>query len=157
MEWYQVIGTVSQPLIGIASIFIAVLLYRLNCIQREDVWIRELGDFHRYFWTNPIFEEVRALIILDAAYNEVSPILKKRRQNKYITLLEYESLEKIDKFAALLVGYKRIEPPSKRQKEIASRLFDEYWLRKINHASREDLCWYISTFYPELKISLNSL
>ena len=154
MEWYQVLESLSQPLISIASIIVAILLYKLNRLQREDTWLRTLRDFHQYFWSDPVLREVRAWIACDNAYRTVQPILEKRRKAEFITKEEYEVLEKIDKFASLLTSYKRIGPSFKQRKVVTERIFDSYWLGVLTTKSRDDLIWYICYFYPELQSAI---
>lgn len=145
-------------LTGIAGAAIAWSVYRLSVAQRQDAWLRTLWDFHRAFWQDEKMEDVRAWIANDNAYAQVRPILVKRLEalnatnlEERVTVEEYKVLEKLDRFAALLLGYKRISPRDNLlHKQTRFRLYDAYWINGITTERRPEMRAYLKRFFSEL-------
>ena len=144
---------------GLAGAAIAWSVYRLAVVQRQDAWLRTLWDFHRAFWQDEKMEKVRSWIASDEAYKEVQPILAKRVQNfaftnadaPAITIEEYKSLELIDRFAALLIGYNSISPTEHLlHRQAKQRFYDSYWIIQISETRRPEMHAYLKKFFPEL-------
>ena len=146
----EILKEIFQPIIAVASVYVAYLLYNLNSNLRRDNWAKTLREFHQFFWTNSDFEEVRLWIACDEAYEKVQPTLEKRNNNEPLTIDEYNKyIEKIDKFAALITAYIELEPDFHKHKKVREQMFDEYWLNKISN--REELQVYVSMFYKNLR------
>jgi len=153
--------TLFQIVIGAIGAAIAFSVFRLSQRTREDTWLRTLWDYQRSFWQDSRMEEVRTWIACDAAYEEeLKPILKKRKAaylsnnapSNAITKDEYKHLETIDRFAALLMGYRKISPMAEysTHRAILHRMFFHYWLTQASSEKRSELSWYLHTFYSEL-------
>lgn len=135
---------------AIILITVGTFGYILNRRLREDTWARTLRDFHQFFWTDPDCKEVRSWIACDNAYNGVDKILDKTKKEESLTKEEYNTIEKIDKFLALLLSYKQIERKHSMHGDISNRLFDSYWIKEIRGEKRKEFLWYLGEFYPEL-------
>lgn len=135
----------------VSGAVIAIFLYRLDAASRKDNWVKTLRDFHQFFWTDSDLKEVRQWIANDMAYEDIRDVLGSRNKNKSIPSHRYNILEKIDKFAALLLAYKRVMPQDLGHDDLLKRLFDDYWLGSITTKKRPELREYICTFYEDLK------
>lgn len=147
---FETLKELSQPVIGLAGVVVAVLLFRLNSAVRRDNWARTLREFHHAFWNDESIRQVREWIALDASYADVRDAFAKRNKGESVTATEYEKLEKVDKFAALLLAYKQVSPTDWWHKKASRRLFDEYWLRQLTRAKRPELREYFERYYEEL-------
>jgi hypothetical protein len=142
-----------QLVVGVAGVLIPLLLYKLNLTIRRDNWAKVLREFHYSFWNDDDMKKVRMWIALDSAYEDVQPIFKKRKNNEPLTEDEYDVLEKMDRFAALLLAYKNVAPNNRWHRRASKRLFDEYWLTRITQEDRSAMYAYMQCFYEELIIN----
>lgn len=150
----ETIRELVQPLIALLGFVIACLIYRLNVETRKDNWAKTLREFHQFFWTDSDLKNVREWIASDVAYEEIKPVLILRHQEKDIDAKSYEVLDKIDKFAALLLAFKRLLPKKIMREEVLKKLFDDYWLGSITTNKRPELRAYILKYFQELEPGL---
>lgn len=135
----------------VSGAVIAFFLYRLDAASRKDNWVKTLRDFHQFFWTDDDLKDVRQWIANDMDYEDIRDVLRLRNEKKSVSSDKYNTLEKIDKFAALLLAYKRVMPRDLGHDDLLKRLFDDYWLGSITKEKRPELREYICTFYGDLE------
>ena len=98
MNIYEFSFLILQCIIGTASIVIAIYVFKLNHLRREDSWVKSFNELHNQFWNDDSFKKVRSWIANDNDYQNLEAILIKRligRQN--VTKIEYEVLDNLDK------------------------------------------------------------
>jgi len=119
--------------------------------QLEIGWYKEFRELNKEFWEDETIKIVRAWIACDEAYEEIETILDSRIKNKVITKDQYESLDKIDTFCALMTRIMDLDtrPRTKRQREMWQHLYFEYWLKTID-TRRPALKAYISIAWERI-------
>lgn len=135
------------------GVSIAFNIYLLNSRSRQDRIAQSLRDAHLLFWSDEYCEVVRSWVACDESYEEVRHILSKRNSNGAITKKEYESLEKIDKYCAMLAASKKLEPKGSDHSEISYRLIESFWINEITEEKRPELKAYICEHFEELGLS----
>ncbi len=153
---WNAVAASSQALTGDCGVAISIALYLHNLRQREDAWLQQFGILHEQFWNDKDIAMVRSWIANDDAYKDIRDVLVVRRQGREcVSAAQYKLLEALDKFMNLLMRAHLARKISKSLDEMWDRLFFEYWLDEIRDAEkpgshRQELCWYVQTFYSEL-------
>ncbi|MGW4125303.1 hypothetical protein [Nocardia sp. NPDC004711] len=142
----------SQLFIGAAGAAISTLLYMSHRQQNEESRLTVLREFQREFWRDPDMACVRSWIACDDSYRMIAPILMKRLESDgQLTANEYATLERIDKFAASLLGYLWTTARFRGQhRDATRRIFFEYWIAQATTEKRSALHAYLEKFYGEL-------
>ena len=146
---YQVLATFC---IGIGSLslsaFVAFYGYRIQRRDKDNAWVQAFRDLYSKFWSDDHMTRVRAWLACDASYKEIEPILVKRLALGKIEVNEYEILESIDRFCALMMQMLQMIPRSTDQERLYRQLIDRYWLQKLR--ARQPFRGYVTTYWPLL-------
>lgn len=97
----------------------------------QEPWLVTFREFQREFWNDPVIAQVRSWICCDEAYRtQLRDILAKRLKGQ-VTTEEYEVLEKLDRFFALMlrIVYVQVRPVSDEQAKLITGLGYDWWLR----------------------------
>jgi hypothetical protein len=144
-EYWNIITSFA----GIASALVALFVYFLYRTQRKESWLKYFNELHQFFWTDEDFKTVRSWLASDVKYEkELKNILEKRLKGRdYVSIEEYISLDKLDKFFNFLVRAKEVNPEFKKQRELWERLYFQYWFNEIALADRKYLWLYYQDNY----------
>jgi len=116
----------------------------------EESWLVTYRELHKEFWGNPAMAKVRSWLCCDEAYhNELKPILIMRIGGQ-VTQTEYESLESLDQFCALMLRIVHMEDfaVSKQQKQAYEKLGYYQWAFITKH--RDEVTKYIEIHWEPL-------
>jgi hypothetical protein len=120
----------------------------------QNAWIDTYRVLHAEFWKDDNIAIVRNWITSEVAYVEVEKILSERLKSEenHLNSSENQTLEKIDKFCALLIRIQFFENSrmTKTQRDLWNKTYGNYWLRKIQQ--RKALRNYISAYWPSIRL-----
>lgn len=137
---------------GLASVFVAVLVYRHSRRQRYDKWLEHFNSLHSSFWDESDMRTVRRWLASEEAYEvEAKPVLSARMRGR-VTAAEYGVLENLDRFLNLMTRMVRLHPPDVgKLSDLRDILFFSYWLKEATDGRRlPELRWYAEEFYHDL-------
>jgi hypothetical protein len=157
--WLAIVDVISKVILGVAGLLVSWALYLQNKQRGRETWIRTYAEFHREFWNDLHFQEVRCWLAYPAAYRRLRTVLIKRqklaneaRDAKELNKEEYVMLEKLDKYLNMIMRAVTINPEVSTQRDFWDSLHFKYWLNACLDTRRPELAWYIEKFYKPLFI-----
>jgi hypothetical protein len=155
--WFQA----CSPLLQVLALFIGVKYtaktFNIGSRKYQAEWYANFRGLHRDFWKDEHMAKVRKWIANPAAYrNELLPILQRRAVSpEQVTAEEYDSLETVDRFCALLETTFAHNPEalSDDHQWMIESTFDVYWMNTVM-ADRPDLKAYMEAHWPRLMMHI---
>lgn len=87
---------------------------------KEESWLVTYRELHKEFWTDEKMAKVRAWLCCDDAYkNELKPILAKRLDGQILSA-DYETLDLLDRFCAVMLRVAHMDAASRSKQQIAA-------------------------------------
>lgn len=99
--------------------------------------------------------QVRSWLACEAAYEEIRCTLEKRVGGDKVNAQEYQVLESIDRFCALLMQMLMMIPKSKEQEHLYRQFIDRFWLQRIRE--KPPLLVYARQLWPQLGVFLSKI
>lgn len=147
----QAIKDLTQKQLDLATENTGLVKANQKIIENQDKsrFYDEFKDFHAEFWNTPTIAEVRRWIANSEAYEKIKPTIAKRLKGE-VSSSEYETLEKIDQFCALMTRLSRIRLTAmdESQKTLWTQIYYENWLDKC--FERKELAAYMNEHWKRL-------
>ena len=124
--------------------------FQLNRRTTEESWFKILRDIHKEFWDDKDIALVRTWLCSDEIYKELEVILNERKNKTIDKKDDYEKLEALDKYCALMIRVKSLSTAemTKEQRDIFETLNYDLWLYKAK--LRTEIYEYIKDHWKNL-------
>lgn len=170
-------GISTQLFTGVVGSGIAYLVYQQTAQSAEGSWDKNFSELHIEFWKDADIAKVRTWLDNPDAYSKIKPIFEKimkienpeKAETGKLTIseIEYETIDKYDKFLNSISRIMHLVPKSKKQSVMLKNLFFSHWVNRCFNNDKEELLWYaykhykmlfwfVHGNYPELKIDLEN-
>lgn len=157
---YRILELIGVPLNFLPQIFTAsaiftgvLVAYRgfeLSSKAHQDPWFVSFRDLHKEFWDDDKLKCVRIWICSDQEYmNVLLPVLEARK-NGTVDANQYEHLESIDRYCALMIRVCLLRDANMTEEQIKTfqTLGYDAWLQKTKE--RVEIYRYIEKHWKHL-------
>ena len=148
---------ITKIITTIASVAIAISLYRLSRQQRSDTWLRLFSEIHHTFWNDPDICEIRYCLCHDNAYKPLGETISLRMEilngstDDKLSIEQQELLDKLDKFLNLIDRAVGTSLGAPKAKHMWRKRFFTAWIDLCINSSRTEFDCYINYFYGKFK------
>jgi hypothetical protein len=142
---FHVIATLA------ATVGIPVAALLLSRQQNHKSWLERLDALQIRFWNDPGMAQTRAALATSDPEDRLARTLRARSSGAFMSAEDYEPLEHLDRFLALLEQARITSEELPAEKKKAWRdLFFGYWLSRASGSGRADVVAYVAAYYPSL-------